>query len=339
MQDIANTAADALLKKPGRQLISLGATDSSTAAPSLYPSLHVGTWGPPKSRKSSFALRARTHMISLPGQSIPGETKFDPPTYEPGELLIPSKPLTIAYANFDRSAHTVYKDITLGANIIEERLYEMEDGTPLALGGPTDYQRLTDRFLTFVEDMMKMDEPPHLIFVDGGTILWENVRGVLLDTVAPGGKTPEGDPRHLPRQYGPSNKYMREQIMKRLYNMQLHTVISRESSERWAGQNEPLKDPNEPGGVALRADGWNKTGHYVDVDLQMRMITNPGQAEIPTAVCHLSIVPGMIGTTIRNPTFASVYELVTRMPLLLPEDRETYRLARAEHGKLIHTAV
>lgn len=322
---LAQNAADALARS-SRQRITRSGGQLTTPEKPLY--LHMGTWSPPKMRKTSLGLRATSSEIRLPGKMNADFTEA-----EPGQVLLPAKPLTIAFANFDRDARTVIADIPGDFDILEERLFEGEDGEPLVLGGPAAYQKIIDRFLDFTREVEKSGEFD-LMVVDGGTILWENVRAVLLDSVAPAGKTPEGEARHLPRQYGPSNKYMREQVMQRLYNLPMHTLITRESRERWAGQNEPLKDPTEVGGVALQSDGWGKTGHYLDLDLQMRMIKNPGEAELPLGVIHMAIKAATIGTTVRHPTFSKLYTLMYGRPLLKRGDEQRFAELQQQHPKL-----
>lgn len=326
MQQLGNDTAAALQMKAGRQRL--------TRAGTFFPPIHVGTWGPAKTRKTSLGLRAKTSEVRTSSVYEP-VNPLNPfevrKVISQGQVLIPSRPLRIALANFDRKADTVLKDIEHDFDIIEESLYELPDGAPASLANAAEYQAMIDRFLEFIADVRGDVD---LIVCDGGTILWENVRGVLLESQAPAGKTPEGDARHLPRQYAPANKYMRESIMKTLYNLPLHTLITREAGERWSGQNSPDLDQNEPGGVALRPDGWNKTGHYIDVDLQMRLIKNPGQEEQVTGICHMSILPGMIGQSIRNPTFSGVYSTTMRLPLLLPEDRALFDELKTKHEKL-----
>lgn len=318
----AQNAASALARS-SRQRITKVAGQLTTPQPPVY--LHVGVWSPPKMRKTSLGLRATSSEIRLPGKV---DVNFEE---QPGEVLLPAKPLTIGFANFDRDARTVLADIPGDFDILEERLFEGPEGAPLVLGGPAAYQAIIDRFLDFCTEVEKANEFD-LMVVDGGTILWENVRAVLLDPVAPAGKTPEGDARHLPRQYGPSNKYMREQVMQRLYNLPMHTLITRESRERWAGQNEPLKDDREVGGIALQSDGWGKTGHYLDVDMQMRLVKNPGQPEMPQGIIHMAIKASTIGTTMRDPTFARLYSVMLGRPLIKRGDEQTFLELQQQHG-------
>lgn len=320
-QQAAQQAQAALLSKAGRKRVTTG--------PAVVPKLHVGTWGQQKTRKSSLIVRARTSEVRLP------PTVAADFSTTPGEVVMPSRPLRIAYANFDRNADTLWADLQGDEDIIEEEFYEDEEGVPLSLTGPAQIARVLNRFREFINDLER-DKDRDLFGIDGGTIVWEHQRGVHLDPLPPAGKTPEGDPRHLPRQYGPANNAMRQDVMQRVYNMPIHTVITREAGERWAGQNAPMEDPREPGGVALRQDGWNKTGYYVDLDVQMRVVKNDGQPPRHTAIFHTSIRAELIGTEMLNPTFGKLYSAVYHKPLLLPEQVEEFNRLMGEHdGKLV----
>lgn len=306
-QEAATNAAAGMLARQQRQRVVINSNPETR-----FPFLHIGEWGPGKMGKSHLALAARTSEVRL--QKMGADFKA-----EVLEVTMPSKPMPIAYANFDREAHTVYSNLPADIDIIEEKFFEDLNGMPIIAPNETMLAALVARFKDFLADSIA--DGRELIFVDGGTIVWQDVRFAKLENVAPGGKDGDGQERHVPRQYGPANATMRHEIMRPLYSAKAHTIISREAGERWASQNESVKDPGEVGGVALRPDGWNKTAHLIDLDVQMR--TFPGadgkivrQALIPTTAIKASL----LGKTYLEPTFAKLYTLTFGVPLLLRAD-------------------
>lgn len=295
-----------------------------------FPYLHLEAWGEGKAGKTDLGLRARTHAIHAPGK--PSASGFGT---DPGELLIPSKPLSIAYANFDRDPATVVVNLPDDVEIVEEPLYLDANGEPFIYVGPLEVEQILKKLEAFFDEV---DGVADLVVLDGATIVWEDVRTVKLGP--PAGTTPEGEAHHLPRQYGPANAEMRSRVMQRFYGLRAHTYITHEASEKWASASGPQLDAQ--GNAVLRMDGWNKTKHYIDVGGQMKLAKVAGDAAGQTKaerrfICDLSVNAAMIGRTISNPSFAGLYQATyPRVPLLKREDRERFDELQKKHdGKLV----
>lgn len=290
-----------------------------------FPFLHVGAWGPPKAGKTDFGLRIRSHEVWLLKPADPTNPFSDRVKLQ---LLLPSKPLSIAYANFDRTATSVLVNLPPDSDIIEEQFFRDEHGDPIFMPTKEQLGEQIARLGRFFEDAIhdKMD----LLTLDGGTIVWDNVREYRLADIAPGGSDADGQPRLLARQYGPANTEMRQSIMQRLHGLPMHTVLTRESGEKWKSQNEVLRDAQ--GDAVLRADGWNKTGHYVDMDGQFRIIQTPqGGKRVYTP--DVSIRPAQLGRTMDNPSFEHLYRLCyPQVPLIKRADIPLFEQLREEHG-------
>lgn len=315
---VAEKVTGKLLQQSRRRLTVGGSDDTR------YPFLHLATWGPPKAGKSDLGLRARSHEIRLLGVA----PKSDPFNRPVQKVLLPSQPLKIAYANFDRSAATVLANLPSDVDIVEEQFFLDEHGEPLFMPDKAQLQQLLTRFDAFLVDAQS--ENVDLIVLDGGTIVWDNVRELRLSGLTPEGETPGGEPRLLPRQYAPANHEMRVSVMQRLYGARAHTYLTRESGEKWSGQNSVLRDAN--GDPVLRADGWNKTGHYADMDGLFKLVTTPqGPARWYTP--DVSIRPTLLGSTQTDPTFATLYKACyTTVPLLRREDIPAFERLKAQHG-------
>jgi hypothetical protein len=285
---------------------------------------HLGIWGPPKVGKSYLGLNARSSEVRLP-DSMEG---FD--FKKAGKVLIPSKPLSVAYANFDREAGTVLKDLQGEIDIITEDFYLDDEGELIipVLMKPADFLLLFEKFAEFLGDAEKAEVD--LVFVDGGSIIWEEVREWLLPKEDPDKAGGHSGPQ--PSQYNTSNTTMRASIMQRLHGVKAHTIISREAGTVWKSASETLKDAN--GNQVLRPDGWNKTGHYIDLDVQMKLIeTNMGATRVAIPA-GTALIPSILGRTIEEPSFAKLFEANYRRPLILRADVDEYQAAVAEHGEL-----
>lgn len=292
--------------------------------------LHAGGWGPPKTGKTHIGLSARSHEVRLPGKK--SDVAFAKP--EPGEVVIPSKALTIAFANFDRPADTVFDEIPRDYDIVEERFFEDEHGEQIWVPDDATVLDLLRRLQRFVTEAAGEVD---LFLLDGATVIWENVRQVRLG--APAGKDPDGLPHHLPRQYGEANAEMRMTVMQLLYAADFHSWITLEAGEKWDKASGPVMDPF--GNPVLRLDGWNKTGHYCDVLGQTRFVEKrDGQGNMHWVREYIpgpgSIKAQMIGQVIEAPTFADIYRRAfPNVPLLRREDREEYARLLAKHGDLL----
>lgn len=291
------------LTREGRKVVTPASTQ-----PSHLP-LHLGLWGPGKSGKSYLALSARTSEV---------RTKDKVENFkvvERGSVVIPSKPLSIAYANFDRDAATVYKDLNPDIQIIEEEFYQQNGELIIPVFmKPADFEQMFQRLHRFIDEAEAAGV--ELFVLDGGTVIWEEVREWKL----PKGEVLEGKERAgvRPAQYNSSNTTMRTRVMQRLYGMQNHTICIREASEVWQSAGEKAYEAD--GSVKMKADGWNKTGHYIDLDVQMRLIQE-GRTATPREV---SLSPGILDKPISSPSFAKLYGAVFGRPLLKEEDQETW---------------
>lgn len=323
-----DAARAALEKMTGGKSAGARALITKSSAP-IYPDLHIRLWGQPKMGKSHLGLDARTHTV------------YGPPTMDgfkqvgDGELLIESQPLVVAYANFDRDAATVIQNLHDDVLIMSEAFYLDDEGNPFI--APTTAMRNAqlERFKRFLTEAT--DAGVDLFQLDGGTIAWEGIRGLLLG--APAGQTPEGEARHLPRQYEAPNNEMRGTVMQRLYGMPMHTVLTTEAGQVWNGQNSAEPDATEEGGVKLRPDSWNKTDHYVDASLQMRYAdrniggTMTRQHEARYTAC---IRPPKVGSYIANPTFAGIFrDIYPAVPLLKREDRALFEELKTKFPTLV----
>ena len=327
-ESVSKSVVDGLLAKGTRRQLTPLSTDPEIR----FPYLHLEAWGEGKSGKTDLGLRARTHEIRAPGK--PSASGFGT---EPGEVLIPSKPLVIAYANFDRDPATVVVNLPADVEIIEEPLYLDENDEPYAYVGPVEVDRILKRLDEFFNEV---DGVVDLVVLDGATIIWEDVRTVKLGD--PAGTDPDGNPHHLPRQYGPANAEMRSRVMQRFYGLRAHTYVTHEASEKWASASGPVLDAS--GNAVLRMDGWNKTKHYIDVGGQMKIAQVAGQAAGSVKaerqfICDLSVNAAMIGQRVANPSFSGLYQRTyPKVPLLKREDREEFdRLQKEHEGKLTWT--
>jgi len=328
-QQVATKTVSKLLGSTARQPLS-------RTTVSLHPLFHLGAFGAGKSGKTHLGLGARTHAVYA--------AETDPRTFEvqKGELLIPSRPLTVAYANFDRDADTVLINLPEDFSIIEEKLYldgQGEDAQIMVFPTEGELDRLMDRFAQFLADVEAdvKNGVVHLCQVDGGTPLWDNIRDTMLNAVKPAGKTPEGEPRHLARQYGPPNNKIRSVVMQRLYSMPCHTYLTLESRDRWTGQNDKALDAQK--NVIQDPDGWSKTEYYVDMFTEMKIresinpLTGSAQKE-RVAIPVRSVSVGSIGATYRAPTYAGLYRAAFSRPLLVPDDYAAYDELEATHAQL-----
>jgi len=312
--------------------------------------MHTGAWGQPKVGKSDLILSARTSEVRTKAKTEP-DGKFGMKVVEEGKVVIPSKPLRIAFANFDRSSDTVLAALPPDFEIYEERYFEDEDGLPIVDPTGQVYQAQLNRFRVQMRDVGELAREGFidLFGLDGGTITWENIRELRLP--APEGKDPDGGVKHLPRQYAPANKEMRETVMQQLYSLQCNTVVTLEAGEVWTGQNKTAEDSSEPGGTKLKMDGWNKSLHYVDAEVKVhfreRPTANPAVLARQREVLFgpATIRPQLIGTYFkvaeREPgkplpksALAEIYERVFSAPLLRVQDRAVFAELEAEHGQL-----
>lgn len=327
-QEAAKAAAEKLLSGARKAM--------SPAAAPAYPTIHARGWGTPKEGKSHFGLGARSHEVWLTERVEKGPFEFE---VKDIELLIPSKALTVAYANFDRDATTVLQNLPPDSYFIEESLYlDPATGEPYIAPGLVEREAQLRRLVQFMSDVDEAWETVDLFQLDGGTIAWENVRELRLPP--PAGKDADGSPHHLPRQYAPANNSMRAEVMQRLYGMKMHTYLTTEAGQQWDSASKPVDDPNEKGGARLRPDSWNKTDHYVDASFQLRHRERAAtgsaagglvnQHELMFTEC---IRPTLIGTHIANPTFGKLYKAIfPAVPLLKREDRATFEQLKEKHG-------
>jgi hypothetical protein len=283
----------------------------------------MANFGVPKVGKTHMGMGATSSEVRLPDKvTLDGAT--------PGEILIPAKPLSIALANFDREAGTVIGNLEPGIDIISEDFFEDEDGELLipVMMGPADFQKLFARLEAFVKDAE--NEGTNLIIVDGGTIIWEEVREWKLPKEVPTNAGQHSGPQ--PSQYNTSNTTMRTGVMQRLYGARAHTLITREAGPIWISASETMKDAN--GKQMNRPDGWNKTGHYIDLDMELQLIES-AMGTKRVAVPRMPVLTtAILGRVINAPTFSKMFELNYRRPLLLPEDAEEYTKALKEEGDL-----
>lgn len=307
---------NSLLGKPARKKISLDIARQ-------WPFMHLGVAGPAKVGKTDMALRARTHEVRTPDKM----KGFD--VVSKGEVVIPSKPLAIAFANFDRDARSVFANLPADSDITEEDFYLDSDGfTPLiALDVPT-MVRLLERLDEFLNDAEPTSD---LVMVDGGTILWDDVRSVRMAGILPGGKDGDGQARHLPRQYAPANEKMRNDIMQRIYNLNCHTYLTQEVRAVWLSQNETMKGAD--GKEVVTFDGWNKTGHYVDIHGLMRIAAFAEGTKRVFKAPEVHVNIAQLGVDVKDPSFAGLYKAAYGLPLLKKEDRELFDKLEEEHGR------
>lgn len=313
-----------MLQRTHRQLLGGKKTPAER-----FINLHAAAWGSGKMGKSHLGLDARTHEVRLPGKAAKDDFSDD----EPGDVIIPSKPLLIAYANFDRDPHSVVMNLPDDAQIIHEKFYEDEEGELLIAMTDRERERLFTRYEEFLDEATEAEV--NMIVTDGGKTLWDEVREARLPD--PAGKDPEGNPRHLPRQYGPANREMRARFMRRLYSAPTHTLIVLEARELWSGQNDTKKDAN--GNVVLDFDGWSKTDHMVDTMVHMRMASrniNGAAFKQREGLLTVALKDSQVGQSIVKPTFRDLYKRnVPSAPLLLPEDRAEFLKLEAKHGSLV----
>lgn len=306
-------------------------TASERSITERMANLHATGWGKPKTGKTHIGLGARSDEVYL---SIPADPKdpFAQPTK--GDVFIPSKPLLVAHANFDRPADTVLENLPQDYDYIEERFYLDDDGNELVIPTDADIVRLLQRLREFISDMSGWAD---MFVLDGGTIIWDDVRTIRLGE--PAGKDPDGGTKHLPRQYGPANSEMRHTVMQILYQGNFHSWLTLEAGEKWSGQNKP--DVDEFGNPVMRLDGWNRTGYYSDLIGQVRLVElrntrNELEWTRQYIIGEESIKTELIGRTFNKPTFAQIYhQTVPGVPFLRREDKERFAELYAEHGSTL----
>ncbi len=162
---------------------------------------HLGLWGVGKTGKSHIGLDARTSEVRKP------DIMDDFNRTDKGEVLIPSKPIPVAYANFDRDAASVLQNLPEDVDIITEDFFLDDLGELLVsvLMNSADFDKLFNLYAEFIKD--SVSDGIELIHVDGGTILWEDMRMWKLPApVDPG--TGEA-PGYQPKQYATPNIGMR----------------------------------------------------------------------------------------------------------------------------------
>lgn len=290
----------------------------------LWPVLHIRVWGEPKMGKTHLGLGAETHALY---KRVKVGEKANPfgggaiVEYTKGELLLPSRPMLIGYANFDRDPTTVLQNLEPGFQIAQEVFYADPEGNPYIAPTKMEQAERMGRFQKFLDDCIAAGVD--LFQLDGGTIAWESVREMRLPAVQ-SGKTPEGEPSWLPRQYAEANTEMRGTVMQRMYGLAVHTVLTTEAGQVWDSASKPVEDLTEPGGAKLRPDSWNKTDHYEDASLQMRYAER-AEGRRQEARYTACIRPPKVGTFIANPTFGKVFaDIYPDVPLLKKEDRAAF---------------
>jgi hypothetical protein len=294
-----------------------------------FPRLHAGPWGEGKTGKTHLGLAARTHEVWL-AEEVDPDSPFS--KLEPTSLLLASKPLVTAYANFDRPVFSVLPNLPADADITEEAYWCDEEGNPLVI--PTDKERadMIEALGEFLDD--SVTNGVEMFVVDGATFLWEEVREWKLSGIEPGGKDGDGVPRHLPRQYKNANEAMRGQVMRKFYGLPMHGVLTREAREVWSSQNKVATDEN---GEALHeAHGWNRSLHFLDVEFRMKWTPRSKGGTVVRqreAIISGSVKGSQIGMTVPDPTFAKVYGVTFGVPLLKQDDIPTFMELEAEHGK------
>jgi hypothetical protein len=312
--EVARDSIGELLKRNTRRKLGI------KADPNLrFANFHMAAWAKAKMGKSDLGLRARTSEVRLPTADFSGDA---------GEIVIPSKPLVIAYANFDRDPASVVGNLPEDVEIITEDFYLDENGDPLLMPTVKEFQKMLKRLHEFMAEAVEAG--CNLFFLEGGTIIWEDIREGTLPN--PAGTTPEGEAHHLPRQYGPSNKEMRGQVMQRLYGLPMHTYLTTEAGVQWSSASKPDKDP-ETGEDKLRLDGWAKTENYSDCLINLRIVQR-SKGMTREAIPTVALRPTILGKNFPNPSFALLYKLNLGAPLLLPEDRTGFLKLEAEHGSL-----
>jgi hypothetical protein len=287
-------------------------------------------WGAGKVGKTDLALRARTDAMALPG-----EKDEDNPfaKVEHGEIVIPSKPLSIAFANFDRAATTVYNNLPEDVQVFEEVFYQDEAGEQLVPVGmeDADFDRLILRLDQFLVDAR--DAGMDLAFIDGGTIIWEYIRRWRLPPPSP---QKDGGMGNQPSEYAASNSTMRT-VMQRFYAAPFHTIVSMEDREKWSSARAPDKDAS--GNSVMIPDGWNKTERYMDMAARIALVDRnrtdgPGVEKKRVATVGMSIKAETIGRELIDPSFAGLYHMAYPHPLLKTEDVEEYHKLVEKHGPL-----
>lgn len=307
-------------------------TEANRPVEAQFKNLHAAGWGVPKVGKTHIGLGATSHEVRLPGAIPEGAGPFAKP--EPGEIVIPSKPLLVAHANFDRPADTVEDNLPSGYQYVEERFFEDEDGNQIWVPDDAQIERLIIRLNSFIRDASGECD---MFVLDGATIIWDDVRHVRLGE--PAGKDPDGGVKHLPRQYGVANAEMRASVMQAIYSADFNSWLTMEAGEKWSGQNKP--DVDAFGNAILRMDGWNRSGHYCDTIGQVKFVElADGNGGMKWTRQYIpgpgSIRATMIGQVITDPTFREIYKRAfPNVPLLKREDRELYAKLVAEHGPLM----
>lgn len=284
---------------------------------------HLALAGVGKVGKSHLGLSARTHEIREP-DSVDAKFKRTP-----GAILIPSKPLSVAYANFDRPVDTVLDNLPEDSHFYEEIFYLNDDGEvlhPLELK-EADFQKLYLKLDEFVRSSIQAGFD--LCHIDGGTIIWEHVRRWRLPP------PPKDKDSNVPNQYGPANQTMRV-WMQRLYSSQIHSLVSMEARELWQSASGPVVGSS--GKPLMKPDGWGKTDHYSDMQVLMELKDRRGSdgSLKPTRVGTISqsLKLELEGRTIDNPTYADLFKLNYGHPLLLRSDFDDYNEMLAQHPKL-----
>lgn len=316
--DVAENAISAILGKSNRTLVK------KEPGAWTWKYGHVRLWGPGKTGKTHLGLNARTSEIRKPDVVEGFQVK------QKGEVIIPSKPLRVAHANFDRAATTVIDNLDDDIEFLQEELYTDEEGELLipVVMSDNDFIKLFARFEEFIEDAVAWGA--EMVVVDGGTVVWEDARHWKL----PNTDDDQGIP---PKAYANANTTMRARVMQRLHGLKAHTVITCEAREVWASAREPSKD--DQGNVLLKPDGWNKTGHYVDLDVRMRWAQKRSPSgdlinqriAVPTEV---ALRPEILGREFPNPTFEQLFRANYRHPLLKLEDLDEYRQALKGFGRV-----
>ena len=315
--EAAQDAVSALLKGNRRQL--------QQNAPGIWNRvfMNLGIWSKGKAGKTHLALSAESTQIRKPDVMDDFEIK------EYGETLIYPRPLRTAYANFDREVESVLGNLDAGFDIVAEDFYRDKDGNLLVpiMMMPADFIALFKRFAEFINDAVS--DEMHLVVVDGGTAIWEDVREWKL----PRGKQESGEENVgiAPKQYATSNTAMRNEIMVQLRSSQIHTIITREAAAVWKSASETLTDAQ--GNEVMRPDGWNKTSHFIDMDVQIKLKTSAIGVE-RVGIPNIALKPAVLGAEILDPTFEELFRRNYAQPLVLHQDVDEYLRAIEEYGSV-----
>ncbi len=313
--DAAQEVVSALMKGQRRELVKTEEWDRVF--------FHLGIWGPGKVGKTHLTLSAESTEIRKPDTV---NDKFE--VTARGETLIPPRRLSVAYANFDREASTVISNLEDGFSIVTEDFYLDENGALLVALAmlPSDFIKLFARLKAFIADAL--EDEVDLLVVDGATVIWENVREWKL----PKGEIEAGEVKGVaPKQYATSNTAMRNEIMSHIRSAPIHTILTRESAQVWDSASAPRTDAT--GEIVLRPDGWNKTSHYVDMDVQM-VLRSDAMGRKRIGIPNIALKPAVIGAEIEDPTFEELFRRNFGHPLVLRQDIDAYRSAQEEYGSV-----